>query len=286
MRRAILSLDPSPHPGWIGASFFFLFFLFRVSEEEFRQAGGEKEAAATSTWPMHRQAWSASRRVLAHTTWPWTGRPGFKSPRDAGGAARATVHACDMSTQVPRPPSVHDGAGGGGGGGDAGAAAGGGAAGEKDSQGVKATTGNGVAGAAAHPTSHHHRIERRASIDIGSGATKLMVADVDLTTNRVVRTLFGEERTVSFSLKGRDADGSLTDDIMTKGLGVLQDYRAKVDELMAMEGPQPSGPATGSPSGDGGGGGGGAPRVAAVATEVFRKAPNGLDFLHRVCALR
>ena len=53
-------------------------------------------------------------------------------------------------------------------------------------------------------------IQRRASIDIGSGATKLLIADVDVSSNRVVNMLFGEERTVSFSLKGQTANGQLS----------------------------------------------------------------------------
>jgi hypothetical protein len=42
------------------------------------------------------------------------------------------------------------------------------------------------------------KIVRRGAFDIGSGATKLMVADVDTTKGSLVEVLFGQERPVHF----------------------------------------------------------------------------------------
>ena len=118
--------------------------------------------------------------------------------------------------------------------------------------------------------SQHHaplavaRVERRASIDVGSGATKLMVADVDTSSGRVVRTLFGEERTVSFALSTKEG-GRLSDMVMERGLQVLRDYRRIADKLLAAAQQRQT-----------------TQSIAAVATEVFRKAPNGKEFLERV----
>ena len=75
-------------------------------------------------------------------------------------------------------------------------------------------------------------IQRRASIDIGSGATKLLVADVDTAKNQIVNVLFGEERTVSFSLSAKMRDGRLSDAVMEEGLRVLKDYMCIVKKLI------------------------------------------------------
>lgn len=64
---------------------------------------------------------------------------------------------------------------------------------------------------------------RRAAIDVGSGSTKLVVAEVDLDQGRVVRELFVQERPISFSLDTkRSADGSLSPSIQEAGLRVLR----------------------------------------------------------------
>jgi hypothetical protein len=115
------------------------------------------------------------------------------------------------------------------------------------------------------------RFQRRASIDMGSGATKLMVADVDVRTNRIVRTLYGSERLCSYSLASKQTpDGSLTDEVMEIGMRVLLELRRIARDLMAP-GSLPPDTAV-------------VPEIAAIATEVFRKAPNGAAFLARVHA--
>ena len=55
----------------------------------------------------------------------------------------------------------------------------------------------------------------RAAYDVGSGATKLLVVEVEPDTGKIVRELFGQE--VPLAFKGdslRSSDGSLSAEIM------------------------------------------------------------------------
>jgi len=98
----------------------------------------------------------------------------------------------------------------------------------------------------------------RAAIDVGSGSTKLVVAEVDLVEGRVVKEVFVQERPVSFSLDSkRTADGALSAHVQAEGLRVLRHYLQVCKGL-------------------------GVRSCAAIATEVFRKAPNGRAYLDRI----
>eukprot|EP00429_Kryptoperidinium_foliaceum_P005773 CAMPEP_0176023944 /NCGR_PEP_ID=MMETSP0120_2-20121206/11689_1 /TAXON_ID=160619 /ORGANISM="Kryptoperidinium foliaceum, Strain CCMP 1326" /LENGTH=318 /DNA_ID=CAMNT_0017357111 /DNA_START=38 /DNA_END=991 /DNA_ORIENTATION=- len=100
--------------------------------------------------------------------------------------------------------------------------------------------------------------QRRAAFDIGSGATKLVVAEV--VGSHVTTVLFGEERPVPFAIEWKkSADGRLSDAIQAQGLAVL---RALL-EVCRQHGVEIT-------------------ACRAVATEVFRKAANGGDFLQAV----
>lgn len=102
------------------------------------------------------------------------------------------------------------------------------------------------------------RVVRRAAIDIGSGATKLLIADVDPDAGRIIREVYGKESAVSFSLASkRHPSGELNDAVQDQGISVLRAYKATMQEY-------------------------GVNCCAAIATEVFRKAPNGPEFLRRV----
>eukprot|EP00929_Paragymnodinium_shiwhaense_P088225 TRINITY_DN48503_c0_g1_i1.p1 TRINITY_DN48503_c0_g1~~TRINITY_DN48503_c0_g1_i1.p1 ORF type:complete len:344 (+),score=73.94 TRINITY_DN48503_c0_g1_i1:68-1099(+) len=104
---------------------------------------------------------------------------------------------------------------------------------------------------------------RRAAFDIGSGATKLMVAEVNVTTSTVSKVLFSMERPVSFAVDWKgSADGTLSEAIQGKGLEALRLFNEECARLQVP-----------------------AQNRAAVATEVFRKAKNGPDYLKRVSEL-
>ena len=106
-------------------------------------------------------------------------------------------------------------------------------------------------------------IVRRAAFDIGSGMTKMQVSDVELATGRILATQFAEEREVLFAAdwkqNARDggAAAGLSGGIQQQGLEVLGALKEIALDLGAVE-------------------------MRAIATEVFRKAANGSQFLERV----
>ena len=99
-------------------------------------------------------------------------------------------------------------------------------------------------------------VQRRAAFDIGSGATKLMIADVDVETGQLGDTAHASERTVKYAFDWK-THGVLSDAVQAEGIKVLHALRT---EVLAS----------------------GCTAYTAVATEVFRKAPNGAAFLQRV----
>jgi hypothetical protein len=100
-------------------------------------------------------------------------------------------------------------------------------------------------------------IQRRGAFDIGSGATKLQISDVT-ASGKIVQTWFGEERPCSFGadcLKSKD--GLLSTTIQEKGIQTITDLKLIGDEY-------------------------GVEKYAVIATEVFRKASNGHEFLSKI----
>lgn len=101
-------------------------------------------------------------------------------------------------------------------------------------------------------------LERRLAIDIGSGNTKLMVADVDMERLCVVKVLITREVPVLYGIDSkRNSDGCLSEAVQQEGLKALQ---ALLAEAAAFE----------------------PIKSTAVATEIFRRAPNGKDFARRI----
>lgn len=103
----------------------------------------------------------------------------------------------------------------------------------------------------------HAHVVRRAAFDIGSGCTKLLVVDVDTKARRITGELYGEERRVPFKAGAASSGGSLPPDVMRLGIEVLTDLVQVAKSHGAQE-------------------------FSGVATEVFRHAGNGGDFLKRV----
>ena len=99
-------------------------------------------------------------------------------------------------------------------------------------------------------------VQRRAAFDIGSGATKLMIADVDVESGTIGTVVHSAERTVKYALDWKK-HGTLSEDVQAEGIKALHALRT---EVMAA----------------------GCTAYTAIATEVFRKAPNGAAFLQRV----
>ena len=96
----------------------------------------------------------------------------------------------------------------------------------------------------------------RASFDIGSSSTKMQCCEY--SRNGGINTLSGQERPVPFGANYlKSSDGSLSESIQLSGLAVLQELKAEAEHFGASE-------------------------FSAIATEVFRKASNGNEYLDRV----
>lgn len=100
---------------------------------------------------------------------------------------------------------------------------------------------------------------RRASFDIGSGSIKMQCSDCVITTNhnvKIMNILSGKEIPVSF---GADymRNGYLSDEIQEKGVEIISYYINIAKDLNVQE-------------------------FSGIATEVFRKANNGILFLKKV----
>jgi exopolyphosphatase/guanosine-5'-triphosphate,3'-diphosphate pyrophosphatase len=97
--------------------------------------------------------------------------------------------------------------------------------------------------------------EVRTGFDIGSGATKIMVAKIDFCEKKILEILLNESRPVSFNEDfEKSADKKLSDAIIAQGQKVL----GELYEISKKFKPK---------------------RVTGVATSVFRKAHNGIDVI-------
>jgi len=100
---------------------------------------------------------------------------------------------------------------------------------------------------------------RRAAFDIGSGATKLIVSDVGFGAETIILNIcFGQERPCAYGADWlRSKDGNLTTAIQTKGREIFSDLKKIAENLDAKS-------------------------YSAIATEVFRKASNGQDYINNL----
>mmetsp|Transcript_10970 Transcript_10970/g.16604 ORF Transcript_10970/g.16604 Transcript_10970/m.16604 type:complete len:321 (+) Transcript_10970:3-965(+) len=111
-----------------------------------------------------------------------------------------------------------------------------------------------------HLTMNKGRIVTRAAFDIGSGKTKMLVADVDTTLGTLAHLHLSVDASVPFKsdvLASGDAR-ELSDGVIRRGLGVLRDLADCATRCGAV------------------------PPHAGIATDVFRGARNGEDFVSRV----
>ena len=98
----------------------------------------------------------------------------------------------------------------------------------------------------------------RAAIDIGSGGPKLRVAEVDLTTNKIVKILYVKQYPVIFQEDlSRSGDSTLSPGIMSKGLNAIKDAIV-LAKSYKTEG------------------------IVIIGTSVFRNAINGESFANTI----
>ena len=108
-------------------------------------------------------------------------------------------------------------------------------------------------------------IIRRGAFDIGSGSTKLQCCDCEhelsKTNCSISRNLYGIEKPVQFGADLlRSTDGMLSNDIQELGIQVFRQLKEEGDRLGCTE-------------------------YSAIATEVFRRAGNGHDYLDKIRSL-
>eukprot|EP00040_Diaphanoeca_grandis_P041815 m.263557 g.263557 ORF g.263557 m.263557 type:complete len:331 (-) comp50993_c0_seq1:48-1040(-) len=101
---------------------------------------------------------------------------------------------------------------------------------------------------------------RRVAFDIGSGGSKVQIADVVIHGDnvRVAKVLYANQIPCKFGVDlSLSASGQLSETIMEYGLTIMTTYMAEAKRLDATV-------------------------FGGVATEVFRKATNGLDYIARI----
>lgn len=98
----------------------------------------------------------------------------------------------------------------------------------------------------------------RAALDIGSGATKLRVAEVDLEKNQIVNILESKSFTTPYQEKlSKSSEGIFDEEAMEIGLNALIESKTIAQKY-------------------------GAEKVIAVATAAFRKAKNADAFIDKI----
>lgn len=101
-------------------------------------------------------------------------------------------------------------------------------------------------------------IERRAVLDIGSGGTKVAIADVDNSSNQIMDIIFENSFSVPYQASlDRSYDGTFDEETKFLGLETFE----KIKEITLQYEVQ---------------------KITALATSAFRKANNANDFINKV----
>lgn len=104
----------------------------------------------------------------------------------------------------------------------------------------------------------HADIERRAAIDIGSGGTKLAIADIDTETNRIVQILVETSFPVPYQESlNRSSEGMIDEETKALGLKTFKEIKEMAEHCQVQ-------------------------KLAAIATSAFRKANNGKEFVEEI----
>jgi exopolyphosphatase / guanosine-5'-triphosphate,3'-diphosphate pyrophosphatase len=100
-------------------------------------------------------------------------------------------------------------------------------------------------------------IIRRAAFDFGSGKIKVQVADVDTNTHKILHTVYSEDKAVQLSEDAaQQPEGQFSEEIQKQALATAQSFKEKAIEFGAVE-------------------------FRGLATEAYRKAPNGQELASR-----
>ncbi|MES2345381.1 MAG: hypothetical protein V4494_05545 [Chlamydiota bacterium] len=106
--------------------------------------------------------------------------------------------------------------------------------------------------------SNHHPTELRAAIDIGSGATKMKIAEVDVKTQKIASVIFEDQIAVAFQTQlSRSPDGTFDEVIMQEGIRAIQQLKEIAEKHQVN-------------------------KVVAVATAAFREAKNAQSYAKHI----
>lgn len=101
-------------------------------------------------------------------------------------------------------------------------------------------------------------VERRAAIDIGSGGTKLAVADVDLETNQIIEIILDTSFSVPYQASlDKSEDGTFDEETKALGLKTFHEIKDIADQHQVQ-------------------------KIVAIATSAFRKANNSKEFVSEI----
>lgn len=104
-------------------------------------------------------------------------------------------------------------------------------------------------------------VELRAAIDVGSGATRLKIAEVDVKTNKILSVLYSKEYPISYQVHlAKSSDNTLDAEIKTLGLKSIHHFKDVADHF-------------------------GVQKIVVVATSAFRTARNAQEFVRQVEAI-
>lgn len=101
-------------------------------------------------------------------------------------------------------------------------------------------------------------IERRAAIDVGSGGTKVAIADVDNETNQIVDVLLETSFPVPYQTSlDKSDDGTFDKETKMLGLNTFKEIKEIADQYQVK-------------------------KIVAIATSAFRKANNAKSFISQI----
>lgn len=101
-------------------------------------------------------------------------------------------------------------------------------------------------------------IERRAAIDIGSGGTKVTIADVDTETNQILEIVLDTSFQVPYQASlDKSVDGTFDSATKEQGLKTFKEIKELANQYQVQ-------------------------KIAAIATSAFRKANNSKEFISEI----
>lgn len=101
-------------------------------------------------------------------------------------------------------------------------------------------------------------VERRAAVDIGSGGTKVAIADVDSGSGQILQMLYETSFSVPYQASlDKSQDGTFDADTKTLGIKVMKDIQVLVAQYQVE-------------------------KITAIATSAFRKSNNAKAFVNEV----